>query len=448
MIITNGRIITWGEANEILEDSGLLIQNGVIVKIGKINDLTLSNPKEEILDADGQLIMPGNICAHTHFYGAFARGMAIPGEPPKNFLEILKSLWWKLDKALDSEAVKYSTSVCLIDAIKHGTTTLIDHHASPTSIENSLDLIANEVQSAGLRASLCYEVTDRDGLDKAFAGINENLRFIKRVINKEFADNLIRAHFGLHASLTLSQETMEKCRNACPPNIGFHIHGAEGIVDQEDSLKKSGKRVIERLADFKMLGKSSIVAHGVHVNDKEIDLLAESGTWLTHQPRSNMNNAVGVAPIEKMLSAGVNVCLGNDGFSNAMWEEWKTAYLLQKDHHQDPRSLGGYDLIKIVIDNNANLASSIFNGLRIGEIVEGAAADLIFVDYHEFTPLHAGNLPWHILFGFREGMVTTTIVNGKVLMKNRVLTTLDEIEITRKAKESAIKTWALVQERG
>jgi len=196
MIITNGRIVTWGQPNEILEDQALLIQNGVIVKINKLDDLKLANPQEEILDAGGQLIMPGNICAHTHFYGAFARGMAIPGEPPKNFMEILKSLWWKLDKALDPEAVKYSTSVCLIDAIKHGTTTLIDHHASPTFIENSLDIIASEVESAGLRASLCYEVTDRDGLDKATTGINENVRFIKKVKSREFPVNLIRAHFG------------------------------------------------------------------------------------------------------------------------------------------------------------------------------------------------------------------------------------------------------------
>lgn len=443
MIITNGKIITWGQPNQILEDKALYLENGRIEAIDTLTALINAHPGTEIMDAGGQFVMPGNICAHTHFYGAFSRGMAIPGEPPANFQQILASLWWKLDKALDMEGVRYSALVCLVDAIQHGTTTLIDHHASPNAIEGSLDVIAEAVQASGLRADLCYEVTDRDGEGRALAGIRENRRFIDRVQAGDFEDGMIKAHFGLHASLTCSDATLEKSKAACPEGIGFHTHGAEGLVDQEDSLQKSGKRVMQRFADFGMLGEDTIIAHGVHVTSQEIALLAESGTWLTHQPRSNMNNAVGVAPIEKMLAAGVRVGLGNDGFSNAMWEEWKAAYLIHKDHQQDPRAMNGYDVIKIAVENNADLASRIF-GKRVGEICEGAAADLIFVDYQPYTPLHAGNLPWHILFGFRESQITTTIVAGKVLMKDRKLTTLDEVEISRRAMEIAQETWQRV----
>lgn len=440
MIITNGKIITWGNPNLVLDGYDLWIQDGIIKTIQKSGELIRQYPEETVLDANGQLVMPGNICAHTHFYGAFSRGMAIPGEPPADFQSILSSLWWKLDKALDEEGVKYSALVCLVDAIKYGTTTLFDHHASPNFIDGSLDVIHDAVAEAGLRASLCYEVTDRDGTEKAQKGIRENERFITRM-EYNHVNPLVRAHFGLHASLTVSEKTLDNCLAANNRRAGFHVHAAEGWVDQHDALSKYGKRVIERFYDRGILGPKTILAHGVHANNHEIALLAETGTWLSHQPRSNMNNAVGVAPILPMLEKGVKVVLGNDGFSNAMWEEWKAAYFIQKDHGQDPRLMNGGDVIEIAVENNSSLASQVFGGLRIGEITEGAAADLMMVDYHPITPLTAGNLPWHILFGFREGMVTTTMVAGKILMQDRKLLFLDEGEIAARSRELAQQAW-------
>ena len=444
MLITNGKIVIWGDNPEIIEGKTLHLQDGLIESIGDAGMLKTAYPQEEILDAGGQLVMAGNICAHTHFYGAFSRGMAIPGEPPADFSAILSSLWWKLDKALDEESVRYSALVCLVDAIKYGTTTLFDHHASPNFIDGSLDIIADAVRQAGLRASLCYEVTDRDGEERALSGIRENARFIDKVA-RGIENPLIRAHFGLHASLTVSAETLERCQAANSHRAGFHVHAAEGFVDQEDSLRKYGQRVIERFYQQGILGEKSILAHGVHANDRELDLLAETKTWLSHQPRSNMNNAVGVAPILDMLRRGVKVVLGNDGFSNAMWEEWKAAYFIQKDHGHDPRLMNGYDVMKIAVENNSKLATQTYNGLRVGKIEPGAAADLILVDYHPITPLTAGNLPWHILFGFREGMVTSTIVAGKLLMRDRKLLWLDEAEIAAKAREAALRTWKKIQ---
>jgi len=163
MIITNGKIVTWGDPNEILEHKALLIQDGVIKEIEDETTLKATHPDEEVLDAQGQMVMPGLICAHTHFYGAFSRGMAVPGEPSRNFQEILANLWWKLDKGLDEEGVKYSALALLADATRYGCTTLFDHHASPNCIDGSLDIEADAVLESGLRASLCYEVTDRDG---------------------------------------------------------------------------------------------------------------------------------------------------------------------------------------------------------------------------------------------------------------------------------------------
>ncbi|NJC98050.1 MAG: hydrolase [Anaerolineales bacterium] len=440
MLITNASIITWENENRILEDHAILIEGDRIREINTTGNLKTKYPNEEQLDARGQYVMPGNICAHTHFYGAYARGMAIPGPAPKDFPEILQKLWWPLDRSLDPESIRYSVLPCLVDAIKHGTTTLFDHHASPNAIDGSLDIIADEVDRSGVRAVLCYEVTDRDGEAKTKAGIDENLRFLKRIKKP-----LLAGTFGLHASLTLSDSSLDLCRQAAPDDVGFHVHTAEHEADEYDSLNKSGLRVIDRLKKHNILGPKTITAHGVHFDAREMQILAETGTWLSHQPRSNMNNGVGVAPIESMMRAGIRVCLGNDGFSNAMWEEWKAAYLLHKVHHRDPRRMGGYDVQQMAIYNNAALANVFFPSATIGQLIPGAFADIIFVDYHPNTPLTAGNLPWHIVFGVQQSMVTTTIVAGKVLMKDRELLTLDEKEIGAKAREIAPKVWERYQ---
>ncbi|WKZ38235.1 MAG: putative aminohydrolase SsnA [Anaerolineales bacterium] len=444
MLITNANIITWESPNRILQNHAVYVEGSRIKEIGTTRVLTAKYPKAKTTDAHGQYVMPGNICAHTHFYGAFARGMAIPGPAPKDFPEILQKLWWPLDRSLDAEAVRYSALVCLVDAVKHGTTTLIDHHASPNFIDGSLDVIAEAVDKSGLRGVLCYEVTDRDGNEKANAGINENIRFLKRLSSEPHPR--LAATFGLHASLTLSGATLQACRSAAPDGSGFHVHTAEHESDEYDSLTKSDMRVIDRLQKHNILGPNTITAHGVHFDAREMEILNETRTWLTHQPRSNMNNGVGVAQVESMMRLGINVCLGNDGFSNAMWEEWKTAYLLHKVHHRDPRRMGGYDVTQMAVYNNAALAGMFFPATPIGQIVPGAAADLIFVDYHPYTPLTDGNLPWHIIFGFQQSMVTSTMVAGKFAMKDRKLLTLDEEEIAARAREIAPRIWQRYEE--
>jgi putative selenium metabolism protein SsnA len=451
MLITNGRVVTFGAANEIVENGAVRVEGDRITDVGAAAKLKAAYPDDEVVDAGGQLIMPGNICGHTHFYGAFARGMAIPGDPPRDFPEILAKLWWRLDKALSMEDVEYSALVCLVDAIKHGTTTLIDHHASPNAIDGSLDAIAGAVQQAGVRASLCYEVTDRDGPERAQAGIAENVRFAQSLIPN--TQSQLAASFGLHASLTLSDETLADCVAAAESvsspsraggiegGLGFHIHAAEGVSDQEDSLRKSGKRVVERLYDAGILGPKSILVHCVHVDAWEMELLRDTGTWVTHQPRSNMNNAVGIAPVETMLRGGIPVAMGNDGFSNNMWAEWKAAYLVHKLWHGDPRRMGGYDVMQMAVANNAALARVFWPEAAVGELSPGAYADLILVDYQPFTELSAGNLPWHILFGFEADAVTATMCAGKWLMRDRTLLTLDEAEIAARARALSAETW-------
>lgn len=439
MIIVNGKIVTWEQPNRILEGYAIRVEGSKIKEISQQADLLDKFPNEERIDAHSQFVLPGNICAHTHFYGAFARGLGIPGRPAKDFPEILEKLWWSLDKSLTLEDVRFSALVCLVDAIKHGTTTLIDHHASPNAIEGSLDEIAQAVRQSGLRASLCYEVTDREGQAGAANGILENVRFINAA--REDKSGQLAATFGLHASLTLSEKTLEDCRNACPDDTGFHVHVAEHPVDEYDSLEKCGERVVDRLYRHGILGPKTLAVHAVHVDAREIEILRETKTWVTHQPRSNMSNAVGMSQPEAMMRAGIKVCLGNDGFSNQMWEEWKTTYLAHKMWNHDPRRMSATDVVQMAVYNNALLAEQQFGVGPIGSLVPGAQADLIIVDFHPFTELNAGNLPWQIIFGFHESMITTTMAAGKVLMRDRQLLTLDEEKISHEALKLSGQTW-------
>jgi len=437
MLITNGTLVTFGEENEIIPYGALLIEGDQIAALGRTTELVDRYPDEEILDAQGKLVMPGTICAHTHFYGAFARGMAPKTEPPSNFLQILEYLWWRLDKALNLDDVRYSALVCLVDAIRNGTTTLIDHHASPHAIVGSLDVIAEAVMEAGLRACLCYEVSDRDGEEIAIEGIKENERFIK-----EASDSLLAGTFGLHASLTLSDETLKRAVEVARDlDVGFHIHVAEDKADVADSLKKSGLRVVERLEKAGILGPKTIAAHCVHIDAFETDMLRETATKVAHNPRSNMNNAVGVADVPRMLRRGIDVGLGNDGFSNNMFSEMKTAYLLHKHAQGDPRVMGADQVLQIAVRNNGRIAN-LFFPKPLGELSIGAYADIILLDYIPTTPLHGGNFPWHLIFGMDGSQVDTTIVGGKVLMKDRKLLTLDEEAICARSRELAQKLWA------
>jgi putative selenium metabolism protein SsnA len=440
MIITNARIGTLNKNNDYIENGAIRVDGGVITDIGQSAAMAQAFPGETAFDAQGMLVLPANICAHTHFYGAFARGLGIPGKPPGHFVQVLEKLWWKLDRALDEDAIRRSAQVCLIDAIKHGTTTLIDHHASPSCIDGSLDIIAETVKAAGVRACLCYEVTDRNGDDQAQAGIRENIRFIRKY--RQQRDPQIAAMFGLHASMTLSNKTLERClAESDALETGVHIHAAESISDQIDSVKKYGKRVIQRLHAMELMNSRSILVHCVHIDETEIGLIADSGAFVTHQPRSNMNNGVGTAPVDRMLAANIPVCVGNDGFSNNMWDEWKTVYLVHKLAKQDPRQVQGYDVINMAVHNNAALARLFWPDHPIGTIEKGAAADIVLVDYKPFTPLNGDNLPWHIVFGFDSDMIHSTMSRGTWLMLNRDILVLDENKIIADAMQSAKHVW-------
>jgi putative selenium metabolism protein SsnA len=450
ILIGNGTVVTLGAQNELIEEGAVLVHDGRITALGKDAILRQKYPDADYTDASGGLIMPGFLCTHTHFYGAFARGMPIPGDPPRNFPEILERLWWRLDKLLTFEDTRASAEIFMADAIRSGTTCVIDHHASPNSVEGSLDVIADTVQQAGIRACLAYEVSDRDGLAIVEDGIRENERFIRslRAERKSQAEaGMIAASYGLHASFTLSPATLGRCAaGGADLGVGFHIHVAEDISDERDSTTRYSMRVVDRLEAGRILGPHSIAAHCVHVRSGEISRLAETRTHSVHNPRSNMNNAVGRMPVEEMVRAGVNVGLGNDGFSMNMMQEMKAAYLLHKLALEDPRAMPADLVLRLEFQHNAHIMDAVFspfcsNFPKVGEMSIGAAADIVLLDYLPPTPLTRGNFPWHLVFGIDGHQVNSTMVNGRWLMRNRQLLTLDEVRIHSRARELSQALW-------
>jgi putative selenium metabolism protein SsnA len=450
ILIGNGTVVTLGTQNELIEEGAVLVHEGRILAIDKDATLRQQYPDAEYTDARGGLIMPGFLCTHTHFYSAFARGMAIPGDPPRNFPEILERLWWRLDKLLTLEDTQASAEIYMADAIRSGTTCVVDHHASPNAIEGSLDMIADTVEQAGVRACLAYEVSDRDGLSIVADGIRENERFIRslRAERKNRAEaGWISASYGLHASFTLSTATLERCASGgAELGVGFHIHVAEDISDERGSTTRYGMRVVDRLEADHILGPHTIAAHCVHVQSGEMSRLAETRTNSVHNPRSNMNNAVGRMRVEELVRAGVNVGLGNDGFSMNMMQEMKAAYLLHKLALEDPRVMPGDLVLKLGFQHNAHIIDAVFSPFcpdfpRVGELSVGAAADIVLLDYFPPTPLTSGNFPWHLIFGMDVHQVNSTMVNGRWLMRNRQLLTVDEERIHARARELSQALW-------
>jgi len=430
----NGTVATLGKDNKVLINGSVVTDDEKVIAVGDSAQMKLKYPKAETVDCHGKVIMPGFICTHHHFYSTMARGMAIPGEPASNFVEILERLWWKLDMALSAEDITLSAQIPLIECIRNGTTTVIDHHASPAMRDGSLDLIESAVRQAGLRASLCYEVSDRN---IPGGGIRENERFIKKVGK---GDGQIAAMMGLHASFTLSDATLEKCVGiAKDAGVGCHIHVAEDAADRDDSVKKYGMPTVKRLDKMGASGEKSLFVHCVHIDEAEMDIIAATKTAVVHNPESNMNNAVGVTRILDMLKKGILIGLGTDGMSSDMLAQMRCAYLLHRLANHDPR-VAFVEAPQMLLQNNAEICERQF-GLKLGEITEGLPADLVILDYQPPTPISADNFLGHLIFGLVDATVDTTVCKGKILMKNKKIVALDEERIAARSRELAPQVW-------
>ena len=433
LLITNGCLVTLDEENRFIENGNVYVEGNRIVDVGDFPADTYE--VERTVDARGSIVMPGLINAHHHLYSTFARGFTPPGPPARNFEETLKSLWWKLDAALDSEDVYYSAILALMHAARAGCTTVIDHHASPSCCAGSLDQVERAFRDVGLNGCLCYEVSDRN---RPGEGIEENERYIRKC--RDADDGQMEAMFGLHALMTLGTRTLERCADIGHSlGAGFHVHAAEDEIDVKLTMQRYGRRVMDRFLDFGIPGPKTLFVHGVLFESRELDLLHSTDSMLVNNPESNMNNGLGVAPILDMLGHGVTVGVGTDGMSSHLISQARAMYLHQRTYHRDPR-VAFSEACEILLRSNREICNRLFREPR-GALATGQLADIIIPDYVPFTPLNADTFYGHLLFGLSFARVRTTIARGEVVVEDGRLPHLDEAAIRAHCAERAPKIW-------
>jgi putative selenium metabolism protein SsnA len=424
MLLRNATLLS--PAGPSVERADLRIEGGTIA--GKAKKL-VAGRGEKTLDLAGKFVMPGMVCGHTHLYSALARGMPAPKKTPRNFYEILKYVWWVLDRALDGEAVYYSTLAGALDAARAGTTTLIDHHASPNFVRGSLGVMGEAFTKVGLRGVLCYEVTDRNGMAGAKAGLEENAAWVAK--NR---GPMLGGLVGAHASFTLCDRSLRSCAEIADAfHTGVHIHVAEDRCDQA----RCRGRLIDRLDKAGILGSKTILGHCTHLDRASLGVARAAGCWFAHNTRSNMNNAVGYAPVHLM---GRQVALGTDGIGADMFEEAKFAWFKARDARN---GLGIADVTGFL--TGAQRLASLQLGMTLGSLEPGSAADLIVLDYPTPTGLHAGNLFGHLIFGMSSQHVTDTMVAGQWIVRNRRVVGVDEAAVREKCARVAARVWKKFQ---
>ncbi len=443
LLIGNGRVITRDEDKPYLEHGAVVCENEVIIEVGDEAELRAKYPEAEYVDAMGGVIMPGLINAHTHIYSGLARGLAIEGNNPTNFLEILEGTWWNIDRHLTIDGTKASAYATVLDCIRNGVTTIFDHHASYCEVPGSLFAIKDVCEELGIRACLCYEVSDRDGEEKCLQSIKENGEFSRWAAKQD--SDMIAAMFGGHALFTISDKTFERMVDENAGLTGFHIHVAEGMNDVYDSLRNYGCRPVNRLLNHGILGEKTLLGHCIHVNPAELDIIKETGTMVVNNPESNMGNAVGCSPVLQMFQKGIKVGMGTDAYTHDMLESLKVFLIIQR-HNACMPNVAWMEDVQMLFNNNRDIAAKYFKK-PVGILRSGAAADIIVMDYKPFTPFSDENIDGHMIFGMMGKNCRTTIINGKVLYKDREFVGIDEDRINAWTYEQSKLLWGELNHR-
>ena len=418
IILTNVTYIDWKTLDFSL--TNIIVEKG---KSGRITflpliDVAQISKNDQVIDCKGKYVTKSFAVGHHHVYSALARGMGAPKKNPENFLEILQYVWWTLDKCLDKDMIEYSALTTAIACAKAGSTFVIDHHASPFAVKGSLEIIAKAFDKVGVSHLLCYEVSDRDGKDIAEKGLEETAVYLQK------NQGLV----GLHASFTVGDETLQKA--VALMNLfhsGIHVHVAEDLSDQNDCLQTHKKRVVNRLHDFGVLNSSkTILGHCLHLNDTERELILKSPCWVVQNMESNLNNKVGYF---SGAGLGNNIMLGTDGMHSDMLQSAKFAFFAgqQTDNIDYPSAYQRFRNVHHYLNNNN------FSG--------DGDNNLVILDYDTPTELNKNNFLSHFLFGINSNHINDVISDGKLIVKNRIIQTINEEEILKTSKKLALKLW-------
>ena len=439
MLIKNGLVVTMDSKRRVLSEGYVAIDDNKIVDVGK-GDPGGKYSAEEVIDARGCVVTPGFICAHTHLYGALLRASTWFAviDPPTDFQQNLQRIWWPMDEAMNYEDAYASALIASLEFARTGTTLFKDTFSGPNAIEGVLDHIAKAVREVGIRGFIAFEATERHSREEGLRGLKENERFIAK--HNADPNALVKGVFSLHASFTVSDELMRKTRElANKYKARITIHTAEGLIDVYHNIERYGKRPIERFRDVGLLGPDLIVVHAVHLIDDEIKLIKEYDAKVAHNPMSNMLNAVGVPKIPYMIELGITVGLGNDGYIFDVFENMRAAYLLHKVNLRDPRVMPPLKVIEMATVDAAKLL-----GVEdeVGSLEPGKKADVVIIKpEYTPTPVNENTVYGHLVNTFNGRDVWAVIVNGKIIVKERKVLTVDFEKAMEYVHEVAEKLW-------
>lgn len=424
ILLENAIYIDW----ETLQftNTSLLVTSG---SNGRIQFLSSDQVKQiekpiDTIDCKGKYVTKSFAVGHHHVYSALARGMGAPKKNPENFVEILEYIWWNLDKCLDREMIEYSALTTAMACAKAGSTFVIDHHASPFAVENSLEIIAEAFDKVGVSHLLCYEITDRDGPKITQQGLVETEKYLSN------NQGLV----GLHASFTISDETMLKAVALMQKyDSGIHIHVAEDTADQIHCEQNFGKRVVERLNEFGILkSPKTILGHCLHLSENERNMIKNSPAWVVQNMESNLNNQVGLF---NATGLGSNIMLGTDGMHSDMLRSAKAAFFAgQKSDNIDYQS--AYQRFR-----------NVHHYLNSNNFAGDGENNLVVLDYDTPTAFHQDNFLGHFLFGLNSNHILHVISKGELIVKDRTIQKVEEKEILNVSQKLSEKLWAKMQKQ-
>ena len=432
-LLIHGRMVNPGGAPAFLDEGYIIINGDRIESLG--SQTPVEETVDEVIDLNGKTVLPGMINAHTHLYSALALGMPPPTPRPRNFVEHLQTIWWKLDRALDEASILASFEAGLVAALRAGVTTVIDHHSSQESISGSLDILVDTARRFGVTISPSFEITDRNGRRGFDAALRENLDTHAKFRDDPFVHPMI----GLHASFTLSEESLTAIRKALEESDdwGIHIHVAEDRADQEDAERKGYPSVVQRLLAHDLVNNHSLFIHGLHMIPEDIRILKDTGVALVHNPTSNANKQVG--HLGEAAFAILNVGLGTDGMQANMLAEAKEGTLIRSS--QPPINAENVDYTRLLFANNPDIASRLF-GIPLGHLMPGCQADLAIYDYHPRTEINEANWPGHVLYGL--GLPSDVLTRGRFRIRDGEFQQLDEDDILTRARKESVRLWAAI----
>jgi len=399
----------------ILENGYIVVGNGRIQQVGEGEPRKVT--AKRVIDARGKIVIPGLISSHSHMYGILSRGIPV-SRAPSSFRGFLEDFWWpKMENRLGKQEIEDATRMACVEMARSGTTCFADILEAPNAIPGALDVEADVIREAGLRAFLSFEASQRISESNGEGGLQENATFIRKCSQRQ---GIVNGMMCTHTLFTCSLPFLSRARAL---GSGIHIHLEEGKYEAEYCKDKYGKLPVEIYEEIGFLGPDLIASQCVHTSPEEITLLARHDVKISHMPLSNCEVGGGIAPVKQFLDIGLTVSLGTDGYVTDMFEVMRSAFLIHKGYLQDASVLPADQVFEM-----ATLSGAKTLGIsdRVGSIEAGKDADIVILDERFATPVTPNNVYTQLVTFGKGSYVNTVVIQGRIIVDNGAMVTISE----------------------